>query len=785
MAMTKPLFDIDPVLVAFEDRVYDTPLIRDVWKKYLWKDEKTPQDVYVRVANAIADVPCEGAQSEAAELFYEAMSKRVFLPGGRILAGAGTEKRVTLMNCYVNGTIEDSMEGIVEAYGNLMFTSQQGGGMGTAFETIRPLGAVLKRTHSAASGPLPFMDTFNAGGKCVRSAGERRAAQMGTISDTHPDMPAFIVAKGEGLKDGSKRFAEFNLSVLVSDAFKGAVEDDEEWLLYFHIPPVKRSKELEQHDFVDDTGVQQYVYSVWRARDLWDLITRYTFEFSDPGVIFIDRINDLNNLSYIETIRCTNPCGEQPLPPHGTCNLGAINVAQCVRKPFSDDAELDLELISRAAQIGVRFLDNVIEATNYPLEAQRLEEYNKRRIGLGLTGLGTLFAELKQRYGSVASERTATQVMKTICLAAYTASMDLAKARGRFPLYDDIIVDCGFIKYRLPEEYREEIKKTGLRNGVILTIAPVGTGSIAIGNVSSGLEPDFAHQYERRVRKNNTEEFDVYTEESYTYRLYKYVTKKTEIPDYMVTAQDLSIPDHIKIQGAVQTWVDASVSKTVNIPEHYTYEDFVEVYELAYKYGCKGCTTYRPSQYRDSILSVGAKEAPAPIEIKRGDVLEGKTYKIKWPSLGSSIFITINYLDTKPYEIFFASKDAKFQDWMSGLTLMASALLRSGVDPAVIPRELKQVVSTHDTQWHKGKFYGSLVARIGAVVEQDFIDHGLFQPEESIKNQSVMTSNPVVGGVELVKSQFRAEMCPSCKQPALVKKEGCDSCMSCGYSHCG
>jgi len=788
------MFKLDTQVEQFNKQAYDTPLIKDIWKgKYLQKklNEVKPEDVYRRVAKAIATSPTERKPLEAETIFYEMMVKRLFVPGGRILAGAGTNKRVTLMNCYVNETIDDSMEGIVEAYKNLMLTSQQGGGMGTAFETIRPLNAILARTQSAASGPLPFMDTFNEGGKCVRSAGDRRAAQMGTISDTHPDMPEFVRSKGEGLKDGSKRFAEFNLSVLISDAFKAAVDDDAEWLLYFHIPPIKRDPALEEYDFEDEKNVKQYVYSIWRARDLWELITKYTYEYNDPGVIFIDRINDMNNLSYCETIRCTNPCGEQPLPPNGTCNLGAINVANVVVNPFSSMADVNYSLLAEVATHAVRFLDNVIEVTQYPLKAQEQEEFNKRRIGLGLLGLGTLFSELRIRYGSVISTQVAEKVMKTICLAAYKSSMALASERGKFPMFQDIIVDCGFISYRLPQELKDEIAKTGLRNGVILTIAPTGTGAIACGNVSSGLEPDFAHEYERKVRSNNTEEYDTYVEKSYTKRFYEYVTGETDTPSYMVTAFDLSVLDHIRVQGAIQKWVDASTSKTINIDPDTTYEEFLEVYELAYQFGCKGCTTYRPNALQGSILSTIKAEEPQPTIatqvpelVKRPNVLSGHTYKIKWPSMSASIYITINYMNDKPHEIFFASKDAKYQDWMTGLTLMISSILRNERDPSFIVRELKQVVSTHDTQWHNGKFYGSLVSRIGAVIEEDFILNGVIKTDTPQVVVDMTTINPMPSG-EKQMVEIIGERCTSCGAPAVIHKEGCKSCQQCGHSECG
>jgi ribonucleoside-diphosphate reductase alpha chain len=782
--VAKDVFQVDRKIEEFEPEVYNTPMIQDIWKdKYLQPGETHPKDAYRRVAKAIANSPCEQDPKAAEDAFYQMMAKRLFLPGGRILAGAGTNKHVTLMNCYVNAKLIDSIEGIADGKRRLMITSAMGGGMGTSFETLRPYNAVIKRLGSASSGAVSFMDTFNADGKTIRSAGERRAAQMGTISDTHPDLPEFIRAKGEGLRDGTERLKEFNVSVFISDAFKAAVDDNEDWLLYFHVPPRgHRAPELVERDFEDDNGTQQYVYSIWRARELWDLITEYTYEYSDPGVIFGDRVNDFNNLNYCEEIRCTNPCGEQPLPPDGTCNLGAINVANVVRYPFTPRAEVNYDLLAKCAAWGVRFLDNVIEVTEYPLEEQRIEEFNKRRIGLGLTGLATMFAELQVRYGSHQSVQCASQVMKTICLAAYDESIRLADERGSFPLYQDIIVDCGFIKYRLDDERKELIVSKGLRNGVILTIAPVGTGSIALGNIPSGLEPDFALEVERRVRQNNSEEFKPYVEKSYTKRFYEFVTGDPAIPEYMVTAEDLSILDHIKVQAALQKWVDASTSKTINVPTNMPYEEFVEVYELAYQYGLKGCTTYRHSKWRDSILRKAGEMSPqtVPTIVKRPSELSGTTYKLKWPSLNASMFVTINYLDSKPYEILFASKDAKFQDWMTALTLMISANLRSGSDPAAIPRELKQVVSTHDTSWENGKHYNSLVHRIGAVIESDFIKHGIITPQNGIEIPNERVSQQ---SKEKETKKFGAT-CPQCSAPALTFQEGCAKCINCGYSKC-
>jgi ribonucleoside-diphosphate reductase alpha chain len=803
------MFTLDPQVEAFNELAYDTPLVQTVLKKYYWpkSNEKKPDDIYKRVAKAISKAPCEDHPKEVEGVFYEMLRKRLFVPGGRINAGAGTDKRVTLMNCYVNRTIEDSMEGIGHSLMDLRLTMQQGGGMGTAFETLRPAGAMLTRTQSRASGILPFMDEYNASSRTIMSAGDRSGAMMGTISDTHPDLPAFIRAKAEGayytddqgvkhpLPYHLRRWSQFNVSVLVSDAFMAAVEDDEEWLLHFHVDTFEaRSDELKSKDFIDDDGKQQYVYSIWRARDLWDLITEYTYEYSDPGIIFIDRINDWNNLGYVETIRCTNPCGEQPLPPNGTCNLGAINLSQLVLDPFTPDARIDWDLLENVTKWGVRFLDNVIEVTGYPLEAQKQEEYNKRRIGLGILGLGTLLSSLQVRYGSLRSLQISEKIMRSICHAAYRASIQLAKERGSFPLFnaEQMLNQKDAFVTRLPLDILNGIMTDGLRNGVLLTIAPVGTGAIAFGgNCSSGLEPDFLHEAMRNVRKGTSDEFESYVEKSYTLRFLEFCTGEQHttdnLPEYMMTAMDIPVTEHIQVQAALQKWVDASVSKTINVPTDISYEDFKDVYKLAYDSGCKGCTTYRPTADRMSILSsVNTDTNQASIEpVRRGDELEGTTYKIKWPSMSASMYVTINYMDDKPYEIFFASKDAKYQDWMTGLTLMISAIFRTNIDPSFIPNELKQVISTHDTAWNQGKFVGSLVARIGQVIEQDFIKHGI------IKQIDQTGSYPSVGARltpenkgQNINPQITGTVCPQCNAPTLRREEGCKKCSNCGYSAC-
>lgn len=715
-----------------------------------------------------------------------AMYAGLWAPGGRIIAGAGTGKRVTLMNCYVTGTIEDSMEGIMKEHTNFALTMQQGGGDGADFSPIRPAGSILTRTGTKASGPLPFMDMWNSMCTTIRSAGDRRGAMMATLADTHPDLIDYINAK----KDGS-RLRNFNLSILVSDAFMSAVAEDETWLLYFHIPPVHRDPRLEPLDFEDDDNVKQYVYSVWKARELWQLITETTYEYSEPGVIFIDQINEYNNLQYCETIRCTNPCGEQPLPPHGACDLGHINLARLVRNPFKSNAEFDYNLLREVARIGVRFLDNVIDVTNYPLDQQRQEQINKRRIGLGFTGLADAMAQMSLRYGSIQSAAFAERVTREIAFASYEASINLAEEKGAFKLFDatKYLSGTSFVARSLPEGMKERIRNVGIRNGVINTIAPVGTVSIAYGNVSSGIEPIFAHKTKRNVLQPDGS-FKLYTELGYAARLFLNIFGDLDFPAWMVTAEDLTIHEHILISGRVQRWIDASISKTINIPTEMAYDDFVQVYTLAYTSGCKGCTTYRPSDVRGSILSkpddISAKEtAPEIAELPlRPNVLDGKTYKIKWPNRAAAHYLTINSDEHgKPFEILISSKDGSDSEWTTALSLMITAIFRKGGDVSFIAKELKQIQSLRDGAWINGQFVGSLPAYIGQLLA----DH--ITPKDTSKvgdkSEAETASDLIEPETANDVPKVVGSICKQCNQPTVYHVEGCKKCSSCGYSECG
>lgn len=778
---SNPFYDPKVMDQAHIDTEYFTDgLSRDVWEdKYRFGNEAHLEESQARTALGVCAKDPDHAQAS-----FWAMQAGLFLPAGRIHAGAGTGKHVTLVNCFVNATIEDSMPAILQANSFAGLTMQQGGGMGTDFSTIRPSGAILKRLGegAVASGPLPFMDMWDAMCRTIMSAGSRRGAMMATLCDTHPDLPKFIVAK-----QTPGHLTNFNMSILVSDALMEAIKEDEEWLLYFHEPPVKRPEGLEEYDFVDEeTGLMQYVYSIWKARDLWKMITKNTYEYSEPGVIFIDRINTLNNLHYCEEIRCTNPCGEQPLPPHGACNLGHVNLARMVMRPFQPSAEFNFDLLRWVVEIAVRFLDNVIDVTGYPLLEQAEEQRQKRRQGLGFTGLADALAQLGLRYGTVYAADMAERITKVMAETAYFTSVELARERGAFPLFDaaQYLASNTFAGSMLRDDLKADIRKYGIRNSLLLTIAPTGTVSVVYGNPGSGVEPFFAHYTKRKVLQAD-DKWKEYTEWSYSARVYAHVNgggdpAQYQLPNYMVSSKDLTISEHILIQSRVQRWIDASVSKTTNMPKETSYDAFVQVYDLAYNTGCKGCTTYRPSDVRGSVLSDGSDVTNASTSTDLGArritarpaALHGITYQIKWPSRKSAIYFILNSLpDGTPFESFITSKDGRDQEWTTSLTLMITGVFRKGGNIAFVAEELQQIQSMHDGAWINKKYYGSLPAYIGHLIEQHLKDP--------------LTSNGIVTHDDIHVEGVKGDICTECNAPAVIMQEGCSKCQNYGHSNCG
>jgi len=762
------------------------PIAQDIWDmKYRLRDaagapiDETVEHSWRRVARALAEPEEPARREHYAAMFYEALENHKFLPAGRILAGAGTGRSVTLFNCFVMGRIDDSMNGIFEALREAALTMQQGGGIGHDFSTLRPKGAPVLGVGADASGPLSFMDVWDAMCRTIMSAGSRRGAMMATLRCDHPDIEAFIEAKHD-----PARLRMFNLSVLVTDAFMDAVRAGADWPLMF----------------------AGRTYRTVKARELWEKILRSTYLAAEPGVIFIDRINAKNNLSYCETIEATNPCGEQPLPPYGACLLGSINLTRFVDHPFEPDAELDLSALRPVVIAAVRMMDNVVDVSRFPLEAQKQEASAKRRIGLGVTGLADALVMVGLRYGSAEAAAAARRWMAAIEEFAYEASIALAREKSPFPLFDrDAYLASGHLR-DLPATLRAAISTHGIRNALLTSIAPTGTISLFAGNVSSGIEPIFALSYQRKVILPDGSHRQEPVED-YAVRLYRSLHgNDAPLPPSFVTTDDLTPSEHLRMQAAVQAHVDSSISKTVNVPASIGFDAFKQVYEEAYDLGLKGCTTFRPNAITGSVLSVaqrGDEEPHLPLEapeppariadagsdvvymrrpLERHPVLPGFTYKLRWPESDHAIYITMNdILDSsgrrRPFEIFINSKNMEHFAWTVALTRMISAVFRRGGDVAFVVEELKAVFDPRGGQWMDGRYVPSLLAAIGGIIEKHMIDTGFLKAAEAearFRPRAAITAT----GEQLGRS------CPKCGEMTLIFQEGCDSCLSCGYSKC-
>lgn len=570
-------------------------------------------DSWRRVARAVASV--EGAdQADWEARFYQLLSDFRFLPAGRILAGAGTGHEVTLFNCFVMGAIDDSMEGIFEGLKEGAITMQQGGGVGYDFSTLRPQGSTAWRVGGIASGPISFMGIWDRMCSTLLSTAARRGAMMGTLRCDHPDIEAFIDAKR-----APGELCNFNLSVLVSDAFMQAVKEDAEWPLIFPaggLSEADHKRYPEQVEAEWGGRVQRcLVFRLLPARELWRHIMRANFDSAEPGVLFIDRINRMDNLGYRESISATNPCGEIPLPAYGACNLGSINLTRFIREPFSKQAYLDIEGIQAATGLSVRLLDNVIDLSHFPLPAQREQALGSRRIGLGITGLADALIMLGLNYGKGAGRQQAEKIMGAVCHSAYRASIALAREKGCFPFFDKpAYLKSPFVQ-SLPEDIRQGIAEAGLRNSHLTAIAPTGTISLLAGNVSSGIEPVFDFHYRRRIRDTEGK-YHSHDLTDYALRHWHHYHGDEPLPDCFVKAMDLTPGQHLAMQAALQPYVDNAISKTINVPEGIAFEVFQNLYEQAYGLGLKGCTAYRPNPMRGEVLSQAEDEARAMEDVR-------------------------------------------------------------------------------------------------------------------------------------------------------------------------
>jgi len=592
------------------EAVFRAAISRHIWdSKYRWREGDTVRDQSIedswrRIAGALAAAEAHDRE-QWAQRFYETLKDFRFIPGGRIQAGAGTGHRVTLFNCFVMGLIEDSMDGIFDALKEGALTLQQGGGVGYDFSTLRPRGSPARAVGAIASGPVSFMHIWDSMCATLLSTGARRGAMMATLRCDHPDIEDFISAKQDG-----RSLRHFNLSVQVSDAFMEAVRKNREWALVFPDPDGELAAgegEILQRRWPGTAGpVPCRVLRRLPARQLWERIMRATYDYAEPGVLFIDRINRLNNLHYREYISATNPCGEIPLPPYGACDLGSLNLVCFVTQPFSKQAAFDWAGLESATRVAARMLDNVIDLSRFPLPAQARQARGTRRIGLGITGLADTLIMLGLVYGSEQALDFAAKVMRRICHCAYRSSIDLAREKGSFPFFQkEPYLQSPFVA-ALPADIVDGIAAHGIRNSHLTAIAPTGTISLLANNVSSGLEPVFDFSYRRRVLELDGS-YAEYQLEDYAYRLWREHHPDGKLPPAFVDARSLAPEIHVRMQAAVQPHVDNAISKTINIPEDYDFEAFKGVYEFAFEQGLKGCTTFRPNPVTGAVLSTGGE----------------------------------------------------------------------------------------------------------------------------------------------------------------------------------
>ncbi|OOH91254.1 adenosylcobalamin-dependent ribonucleoside-diphosphate reductase [Comamonas kerstersii] len=788
------------------------PISQDVLaEKYLAAGEQTAEDLFRRVSKALADQEKPELRAEWAEKFFQNMQAGA-IGAGRIMAAAGLDTKATLINCFVqpvadatNGFDEHGNPGIYTALSQAAETMRRGGGVGYDFSNLRPKGAKVKGTNSFASGPCSFIDVFDASCTTVESAGARRGAQMGVVRIDHPDVLDFITAKRQ-----KGRWNNFNVSVGVTSAFMQAVESDAQWELVHIATPSDNQIEEGAHQREDG----KWVYRTVAARELWDTIMKSAYDFAEPGILFIDNINTDNNLYYAETIAATNPCGEQPLPPYGCCDLGPIILTKFVRDAFTENAHFDFEAFRAAVSIQVRMLDNVLDATVWPLPEQHKESQQKRRIGVGFTGLGDALIMLGLKYNSEAGVAQGEEIARNMRDAAYLASVELAKEKGAFPLFDaDKYLQSGFTQ-RLPEEIRAAIRKHGIRNSHLLSIAPTGTVSLAFAdNASNGIEPPFSWTYQRKKRTADGGNA-FYTVEDHAYRLYKAkFGADAELPAYFVSALEMTAAEHVAMMRAVQPYIDTAISKTVNIPADYPFEDFKNLYMESWKAGLKGCATYRPNDTLGAVLSVEApktEEKPAPqpaaahtsglsavVERRPEGPLNAVVDKIEYYTHDGvrRLYLVVSFMYVngveRPIEFFMpVGQTGESQQWITATMRSLSLAARGGfLDKAL--DDLRKVAwdrgpirygwrdkedGTRIPLWHDSE-----VALLAYAIQSIIANRASQEQQPAPINPAAPATVTATPAAATPAQAMSGTKCPECGAHAVIKKDGCSFCTSCGY----
>lgn len=789
-------------------------------EKYAKVDETTAEVIFNRVAKGLASVESAELRSSMELIFLDNM-KSGGIGAGRIMSSAGTDIQATLINCFVQpvgdciqGFDPDGYSGIYEALKQAAETMRRGGGVGYDFSRIRPKGANVKGTASIASGPCSYINVFDQSCSTVESAGARRGAQMGVLRIDHPDILDFISAKRS-----PGRWNNFNVSVGVSNDFMRALEADGSWELVHKAKP--GNDLIESGAYQRNDGV--WVYRVVGAKDVWDTVMRSAYDFAEPGVLFLDNINSDNNLSYCETIEATNPCGEQPLPSYGCCDLGPIILTQFVKNPFgfNGEASFDFDKFIRVVKNQVRFLDNVLDLTYWPLQEQEHEANQKRRIGVGFTGLGDTLIMLKLAYNEHAARLMAQEIARCMRDAAYEASIELAKTKGKFPLFDAEKYLCapGFAS-RLPEKIKNDIKVYGIRNSHLLSIAPTGTVSLAFAdNASNGIEPPFSWFYKRKKREKDGTVKE-YMVEDHAWRLYKQMGGDVDhLPSYFVTALEMKAEDHLAMMKTVQPFIDTAISKTVNIPVEYPYDDFKDLYLHAWKSNLKGLATYRPNNILGAVLETIKPEQEVFSELQKNHVNEQLPLSRKviekrpngelpavaekityWTQDGKkTLYLIISFMavegnvngqisfEERAIEFFMpVGQSGESQQWITSSMRLLSLAARGGFLSRALSDMRKVVWDRGPVRLGKKKkldgvevpmWHDSEVAAIAYAIEK-ILQRRKISEFESDSNDALIenSSSTVMAG----------KKCSDCGAHALIKKDGCDYCTNCGFiGSCG